>query len=102
MNGVSLAVDEKSLELGNFTYETDFSVSKSDGRIGLLFRYISDNEWGAVCYDNGGWVWKNGAGEYGSVGGSSVHLEGGNTYKLKLKVQDNNLSLWIDGELVGS
>ena len=102
MNGVSLAVDEKSPELGNFTYETDFSVSKSDGRIGLLFRYISDNEWGAVCYDNGGWVWKNGAGEYGSFGGSSVHLEGGKTYKLKLKVQDNNLSLWIDGELVGS
>ena len=41
---------------------------KTDGRIGLLFRYISDNEWGAVCYDNGGWVWKNGAGEYGSFG----------------------------------
>lgn len=51
MNGVSIAVDMNSPEVKNFTYETDFSVDNNGGRIGLLFRYVSETEWGAVCYD---------------------------------------------------
>ena len=102
MNGKSLAVDEKSPNLKDFTYETNFKYSTNDGRIGLTFRHLSDTQWGAICYDNGSWVWKNGESQYGSFGGSSVKIEKDKTYRLKLKVQDSNVSLWIDDELVGS
>ncbi|MGL5692980.1 MAG: Ig-like domain-containing protein, partial [Peptostreptococcaceae bacterium] len=105
MNGVSLAVDEKSPKLKDFTYESTFKTTNNDGRIGIMFRYASDNDFGAICYDNGGWIWKaynNGKEQYGGFGGSSVKIEANQTYNLKLKVVDNNVSLWIDDELVGS
>lgn len=102
MNGKSLAFDEKSPKLKDFIYETNFTTSTDDGRIGLVFRYVSDTQWGAICYDNGSWIWKNGASQYGSFGGSSVKIEKNKTYKLKLKVQDNNATLYVNDELIGS
>lgn len=100
MNGVSTAVDMNSPEVKNFTYETDFSVDNDSGRIGLLFRYVSDKEWGAICYDNGTWVWKTGDGKHGAFPADFKPLPGKN-YRLKLKVEDTNVSLWVDGKKVG-
>lgn len=101
MNGVSLAYDEASPDVKNFTYETEFSTSNNDGRIGLMFRYKSPSEWGALCYDAGSWIWKTGAKQYGNFP-SSFKLEANTTYKLKIKVEDNNVSLWINDELQGN
>lgn len=100
MNGVSIAVDMNSPEVKNFTYETDFSVDNNGGRIGLLFRYVSETEWGAVCYDNGSWVWKTGDGKYGNFPGTFTP-EQGKTYRIKLKVEDTNITMWVDGEKIG-
>lgn len=100
MNGVSIAVDMNSPEVKNFTYETDFSVDNNGGRIGLLFRYVSETEWGAVCYDNGSWVWKTGDGKYGNFPGTFTP-EPGKTYRIKLKVEDTNITMWVDGEKIG-
>ncbi|MGG5460867.1 endo-alpha-N-acetylgalactosaminidase family protein [Clostridium sp. B9] len=100
MNGVATAVDMNSPDVKNFTYETDFSVSNDGGRIGLLFRYVSESEWGAVCYDAGSWVWKTGDGKYGSFPGSFTP-EPGKTYRIKLKVEDTNITMWVDGEKIG-
>lgn len=100
MNGVATAVDMKSPDVKNFTYETDFSVSNDGGRIGLLFRYVSETEWGAVCYDAGSWVWKTGDGKYGAFPGSFTP-EPGKTYRIKLKVEDTNITMLIDGEKIG-
>lgn len=105
MNGKSIAFDEKSPNLKNFAYEADFKTSTNDGRIGLMFRYTSNDDWASICYDNGGWIWKaynKGQESYGKFGGSSIKLEANTNYRMKLKVQDNNVSLWVDDELVGS
>ena len=104
MNGVSLAYDNKSPNVKNFTYETEFSVNSDTGRIGLGFRVQDVNNWGAVCYDAGSWVWKaakNGKESYGSFPGSTK-IEANKIYKLKLRVEDSNITLWINGELLGS
>ncbi|MBS5939619.1 endo-alpha-N-acetylgalactosaminidase family protein [Clostridium sp.] len=104
MNGVSLAYDNKAPNIKNFTYETDFSVNSDTGRIGLGFRIQDSNNWGAVCYDAGSWVWKaakNGAESYGAFPGSTK-IEANKNYKLKLKVEDSSITLWINDELVGS
>ncbi|MDZ4994712.1 hypothetical protein GNF80_17420 [Clostridium perfringens] len=100
MNGVATAVDMNSPDVKNFTYETDFTVNNNGGRIGLLFRYVSDTEWGAVCYDAGSWVWKTGDGKYGAFPGSFTP-EPGKTYRIKLKVEDTNITMWVDGEKIG-
>lgn len=100
MNGVSTAVDMNSPDEKDFVYETDFTVNTDQGRIGLLFRYSSESEWGAICYDAGSWIWKNGAGQYGGFPGS-FSLKEGVKYRLKLKVEDSNVALWVDDELVG-
>ena len=100
MNGVATAVDMNSPDVKNFTYETDFTVNNDGGRIGLLFRYVSDTEWGAVCYDAGSWVWKTGDGKYGAFPGSFIP-EPGKTYRIKLKVEDTNITMWVDGEKIG-
>ena len=104
MNGVAVAADMKSPNVKNFTYETNFKVDNESGRIGLGFRIKDKDNWGAVCYDAGSWVWKamNGAKEsYGSFPGS-LKLEANKNYKMKLRVEDNNISLWIDDVLLGN
>ncbi|MGG5460226.1 endo-alpha-N-acetylgalactosaminidase family protein [Clostridium sp. B9] len=101
MNGVSLAYDEASPDVKNFIYETEFTTNNDNGRIGLMFRYKSPTEWGGICYDAGSWVWKTGAKQYGSFP-SSFKLEANTTYKMKVKVEDNNVSLWINDELQGT
>ncbi|WP_322413468.1 hypothetical protein, partial [Clostridium perfringens] len=96
MNGVSIASDMKSPNVKNFTYETDFAVNSDSGRIGLGFRMQDINNWGAVCYDSGSWVWKaanNGKESWGSFPGT-IKIEANKNYKLKLKVEDNNITLW--------
>ncbi|SHI71902.1 Carbohydrate binding domain-containing protein [Clostridium cavendishii DSM 21758] len=100
MNGVSTAVDMKCPNVKDFTYETDFTVNSDQGRIGLLFRYFSETEWGAICYDAGSWIWKNGAGQYGSFP-CSFKLEKDVKYKIKVKVEDNNVELFINNESKG-
>lgn len=103
MNGVSTAVDMNSPSVKNFIYETDFSTSTDLGRVGLGFRIKDANNWGAICYDAGSWVWKaknNGQETYGGFPGS-FKLKQNTTYRMKLKLEDNNVSLWIDGKLIG-
>ena len=100
MNGVSKAVDMTSPDVKNFIYETDFSTSSDDGRIGLLFRYASETEWGAICYDNGSWIWKTGDDKYGAFPGS-FKIEPNVNYKLKVKVEDTNVTLYINDEKIG-
>ncbi|GAA0069689.1 hypothetical protein UT300003_12120 [Clostridium sardiniense] len=104
MNGVAVSADMASPNVKNFTYETDFTVDSDSGRIGLAFRVNDKDNWGAVCYDAGSWVWKamNGGKEsYGSFPGS-LKLEANKKYRMKLKVEDNNVSLWIDDVLLGN
>lgn len=104
MNAKSIAADMASPDVKNFIYETDFTTSSDDGRIGLAFRVKDDKNWGAVCYDAGSWVWKastNGSDDYGSFSGSKK-LEANKTYKMKLEVEDNKATLSIDGEVIGS
>lgn len=74
MNGVSTSADMNSPSVKNFIYETDFSTSTDLGRVGLGFRIKDANNWGAICYDAGSWVWKaknNGQESYGNF---QVHL----------------------------
>ena len=104
MNAKSIAADMASPDVKNFIYETEFTTSSNDGRIGLAFRVKDDKNWGAVCYDAGAWVWKastNGSDDYGSFSGSKK-LEANKTYKMKLEVEDNKATLSIDGEVLGS
>ena len=104
MNAKSIAADMASPDVKNFIYETDFTTSSNDGRIGLAFRVKDDKNWGAICYDAGSWVWKastNGSDDYGSFSGSKK-LEANKTYKMKLEVEDNKATLSIDGEVLGS
>ncbi|WP_300351481.1 endo-alpha-N-acetylgalactosaminidase family protein [Clostridium sp.] len=100
MNGISTVVDMNSPDLKNFTYETDFSVDNDEGRIGLLFRYVSESEWAAICYDKNSWVWKTGDGKYGAFPGT-FKIEKGKNYRIKLKVEDTNITMWIDDEKIG-
>lgn len=104
MNGVSVSADMDCPDVKNFVYETDFTVNNDTGRIGLGFRVKDATNWGAVCYDAGSWVWKastNGTESYGSFPGSKK-LEANKTYKIKLEVEDNKITLSIDGEVIGS
>ncbi|MEN8078442.1 endo-alpha-N-acetylgalactosaminidase family protein [Clostridioides difficile] len=104
MNGVSVSADMNCPDIKNFVYETDFTVNNDTGRIGLGFRVKDAKNWGAVCYDAGAWVWKastNGSDDYGSFPGSKK-LEGNKTYRMKLEVEDNKVTLSIDGEVIGS
>ena len=104
MNGVSVSADMNCPDVKNFVYETDFTVNNDSGRIGLGFRVSDVKNWGAVCYDAGSWVWKastNGSESYGSFPGSKK-LEGNKTYRMKLEVEDNKVTLSIDGEVIGS
>lgn len=104
MNGVSVSADMDCPDVKNFVYETDFTVNNDTGRIGLGFRVKDATNWGAVCYDAGSWVWKastNGTESYGSFPGSKK-LEANKTYKMKLEVEDNKITLSIDGEVIGS
>ena len=103
MNSVSVSADMASPSIKNFTYETDFKVNSNDGRIGLGFRIKDKDNWGALCYDSGNWVWKamnNGSESYGSFSGAKK-LEKDVNYRMKLIVEDNNMQLYIDGELIG-
>ena len=104
MNGVAVSADMDCPDVKNFVYETDFTVNNDTGRIGLGFRVKDAKNWGAVCYDAGAWVWKastNGSDDYGSFPGSKK-LEGNKTYRMKLEVEDNKITLSIDGEVIGS
>ena len=104
MNGVAVSADMDCPDVKNFVYETDFTVNSDSGRIGLGFRVKDATNWGAVCYDAGSWVWKantDGTESYGSFPGSKK-LEANKTYKMKLEVEDNKITLSIDGEVIGS
>ena len=104
MNGVAISADMDCPDVKNFVYETDFTVNSDTGRIGLGFRVKDAKNWGAICYDAGSWVWKastNGSESYGSFPGSKK-LEANKTYRMKAEVEDNKITLSIDGEVIGS
>ncbi|WP_459832070.1 endo-alpha-N-acetylgalactosaminidase family protein [Clostridium carnis] len=104
MNGVSISADMASPNIKNFSYETDFTVNSDTGRIGLGFRIKDADNWGAICYDAGSWVWKssnNGSESYGSFPGS-FKLEANKKYRMKLEVEGNKMTLLIDGNVIGT
>ena len=104
MNGKAVGADMASPDVKNFIYETDFSMSNDNGRIGLGFRIKDENNWGAICYDAGNWVWKastNGSDDWGSFP-SSFKLEAGETYRMKLEVEEGRATLSINGQTLGS
>ncbi len=99
-----ITADMDCPDVKNFVYETDFTVNSDTGRIGLGFRVKDAKNWGAICYDAGSWVWKastNGSESYGSFPGSKK-LEANKTYRMKAEVEDNKITLSIDGEVIGS
>ncbi|MDU3722111.1 MAG: hypothetical protein E7G24_02720 [Clostridium celatum] len=56
----TLVVDNNSPELKDGVIEVDMKVKSDAGRLGIVFRYVDENNYNMIGYDvSGNWVLKN-------------------------------------------
>ena len=98
--GVSIAVDKKSPEIANGSYKTKFKYNSTSGRVGLVFRYVDEEQWASINYDaSGNWVWETPQ-SYGNFGANMPVLENGREYEIEVKYSESKITLLIDGKEV--
>ncbi|MGL4992245.1 MAG: endo-alpha-N-acetylgalactosaminidase family protein [Sarcina sp.] len=104
MKGASTVADVNAPDIMNGSLEGEFTTTADTGRVGLVFRYVDENNYGAINYDAGSWVWKNytdGQETYGGFGSNPVQIEANTTYKFRLEFEDTTIKLIINDEVVG-
>ena len=80
--------------------EMDMTLTKADngGRMGIIFRYNSENDWQGIGIDSGSWNWFNGAGEWGSVTSATKSFtKVGESHRIRVEYRGNNVKVLQDG-----
>ncbi|MPQ43130.1 endo-alpha-N-acetylgalactosaminidase family protein [Clostridium tarantellae] len=96
----SIIIDDNAPMLDKGVYEATFKYTSNDenhGRIGLVFRYVDNNNWAAICYDLNRWVWRTATG-FGDFGANLPILQVGKEYKIRLQYNDKIIILIISGK----
>ena len=102
----TLVVDDNSPVIKDGVLELDMKVKSHAGRIGLVFRYVDNNNYSMVGHDvSGRWVLKtvkDGQESETTLAQNSVSLNNGQTYKMKVVFAGSLLELYVDGNLLYS
>lgn len=106
--GNTLFIDENSKDLSNVDVEYKFNTSKDGGNMGIVVRYVNENNWTAIYPGSGGgnglsWKVKNSKGETYSLtsgdyceDGQRIYSDRIKPYTLKVRVVGKVLTVYLD------
>lgn len=102
-NTIIVADDSPNLRDGE--YEAVVKFSGDATRIGLIFRYIDNNNWSAVQYDiNGNWTWHNvtdGNQANGKIV-TSIELQPDIFFTIKIEYVGSNIKIYLNNKKIYS
>ena len=102
----TLVVDNNSPELKDGVIEVDMKVKSDAGRLGIVFRYVDENNYNMIGYDvSGNWILKNikdGNDVQTTIVSQGLSLQNGTTYKVKVAYTGSEVQLYVDDNLLYS
>ncbi|MDQ6423283.1 endo-alpha-N-acetylgalactosaminidase family protein [Paenibacillus sp. LHD-117] len=99
--GAVIVYDNDSPAYTNGEYEVKLKFNAAPSRFGLVLRYADSNNYSVIHYDVSNWGWglmKNGQESWGDIANSSYTFEANRVYAFKLRYEENQISMWIDGQ----
>lgn len=104
-NQNTIIVAKNSPNLHDAEYEAAVKLSGDATRLGLVFRYIDNNNWSAVQYDeNGNWVWSNvtdGNEAYERII-TGIELQPDTFYTIKLRYTGKSIKIYLNNKKIYS
>lgn len=100
VKGNVVCVDKDSPEFTNGLVDAYLKVSKKGTNLGMVIKYSDENHWISVGYKEAGkWGWETAQGNknYGFTGPT---LKEGRSYNFKIKQSGEDVTLWVNGELI--
>lgn len=106
--GNTLFIDQNSKALSNVDVEYKFNTSKDNGNMGIVVRYVDENNWTAIYPASGGgnglsWQVKNSKGEAVALtsgdyceDGQRIYSDRIKPYTLKVRVVGKVLTVYLD------
>ncbi|WP_422657070.1 family 20 glycosylhydrolase [Paenibacillus sp. EC2-1] len=94
----NLFVDSQSPMIGDGEIEFKITPQTDAIRSGVLFRYINNNAWASVGFDQGAWYWVNAQDTYGLLSNAQgAKLKKGETATVKVKFEGKHVTLIVNG-----
>lgn len=100
MKGKLLCVDEASPVFESYFVEVSLRVNKKGEHLGIVIGYSDENQWIGVGHKaDGKWGYQgsDGTETFNFVGPT---LKEGRTYNLKVKYNEQEVILWVNGQLI--
>nr|WP_307990938.1 endo-alpha-N-acetylgalactosaminidase family protein [uncultured Niameybacter sp.] len=100
MKGKLLCVDEACPVFESYFVDVSLRITKKGQHVGVVLAYKDDNQWIWIGHKaDGKWGYKgaNGTEVFGFLGPT---LKEGRTYNLKVKYDQQEITLWVNGQLI--
>ena len=88
--------EDASLTSGAISAKVVISSEEANTRFRLVTKYVSDDEWGFVAYDTGGWIWQHGQSSYGAISGLPKP-SAGVPLSLSVRYEGSDMVVSVDG-----
>jgi endo-alpha-N-acetylgalactosaminidase len=97
-----MIIATESPKLQDAVYEATLKISGDVSRVGFVFRYIDNNNWSAIQYNNGendgSWTWSNltDGNETWGIITKSTKLSADTEYRIKIRYVGNLIEIYVD------
>ncbi|MFC7679361.1 family 20 glycosylhydrolase [Paenibacillus sp. GCM10028914] len=94
----NLFVDQQSPIVGDGEIEFKITPQTDTIRSGVVFRYVNNDAWAYVGFDQGSWYWVNAQDTYGALtNAQGARLKKGETATVKVKFEGKHVTLTVNG-----
>lgn len=94
----NLFIDQQSPIIGDGEIEFKITPQSDVIRTGVIFRYVNNDAWASIGFDQGAWYWVNAQDSYGLLtNAQGAKLKKGTTSTVKVKFEGKHVALIING-----
>ena len=100
VKGHVVCIDADSPKFNNAFIDAYLRVGKKGTNLGMIIKYSDENHWVSIGYkEDGKWGWETAQG-YENYVFKGPELKEGRAYNFKIKQFDNEVTLWVNGDLI--
>lgn len=100
VKGPVVCIDADSPGFNNAFIDAYLRVGKKGTNLGMIIKYSDENHWVSIGYKEAGkWGWETAQGHENYVF-KGPELKEGRAYNFKIKQFDNEVALWVNGDLI--
>lgn len=94
----NLFIDQNSPLIKDGEIEFKVTPQTDTIRTGIIFRYVDNDAWASVGFDQGSWYWVNAQDNYGAMtNNQGARLRKGETATVKVKFEGSHVTLIVNG-----